>query len=135
MTQNFDMIQHHSLTEENISDIMTTALEGGINYWCGNVTAKLDDNNKFVGIPEDMQEEAGEMFLSDMFPLGATLILFDIEDEDEQWELTIEKFVDGFKKTMVEECYYSVQELLDNHDADTADMIILFGLFGEIVYG
>jgi len=31
-----------NVTQEDIDDIVTTALEGGINYWCGKVEVDGD---------------------------------------------------------------------------------------------
>ena len=113
------------LTADDIDDIMTCALEGGINYWCSKA--------KVVG------EYRGE-YASEQISRGGTLELYDSE-EDEVYELNIEKFTQGFK-TWIENGYDYNGALSTNGKVDTslidandADTIIQFSLFDEIVYG
>lgn len=113
------------LTADDIDDIMTCALEGGINYWCSKA--------KVVG------EYRGE-YASEQISRGGTLELYDSE-EDEVYELNIEKFMQGFK-TWIENGYDYNGALSTNGKVDTslidandADTIIQFSLFDEIVYG
>ena len=113
------------LTADDIDDIMTCALEGGINYWCSKA--------KVVG------EYRGE-YASEQISRGGTLELYD-SGEDEVYELNIEKFMQGFK-TWIENGYDYNGALSTNGKVDTslidandADTIIQFSLFDEIVYG
>jgi len=112
------------LTSEQINDLMVTALEGGINYWCGGICFK--DGSL---LPEQEYN-----YLSEVISLGGTLILEDLESDD-TWELTKEKFLKGLEKTLELGNYNSVQELFDNHDAETVDVLIQYALFDEIVFG
>lgn len=109
------------LTNEEISDLLVAAFEGGITYWCRKV--------KFVN-----PEKYDQMFASHAFPLGAELILHDIYSKD-KWILTLDKFMKGVKMEMEKMGYTDADDLMDNHDADTADCIIQFALFDEIVFG
>jgi hypothetical protein len=135
MVHEFEMTQKHKISNTEIGDLMTTALEGGINYWCGEAGIKYDDGDNMVGIaPEDRWLVD---FASDAIGPGGTLILTDLEGDaglHGPWELTREKFIEGVKKAMEHFGLYSIEELMDNHDADTADLIIQFALFNEIVY-
>lgn len=117
-----------SVTDENIDDIMVTALEGGINYWCGSALPKDEDYK-------------GADYASHAVSKGATLILTDVEDESEEWELTREKLLEGVSK------YLSLNnpaDIVDEEtgeldacmiDADVADCILQLALFNEIVFG
>ena len=67
------------LDNECIDDIMATALEGGITYWCDDV--------EIVG------DYLGE-YASEQISRGGTLKLHDSE-EDETYELTLDKFLEG----------------------------------------
>jgi len=109
-----------TVTEEQMSDIMVTALEGGINYWCGKV------------IVMDYKLQEGE-YKSDVIGKGGVLKLYDAESDD-TWDLTQEKLLNGIKKYMVEEGFVSMEELIDNHDADVADKIVQYALFNEQVF-
>jgi len=112
------------INPEDINDLMVTALEGGINYWCNEATIK--------DIPKGMEENI--IYASDAIGYGGTLILFDYES-DEKHELNQEKFLRGVKMAMEHFDYGSFEDLFDNHDAETADCIVQFALFGEIVFG
>ena len=112
------------LSQEDIDDIMCSALEGGICYWC--------DKAEVIG------EYLGE-YGHEQISRGGTLLLYDRE-EDEKHELTRDKFIAGlqlfFKKGNM--------SLLDNDtcsvdpgdiDAIAADTIIQYAIFGDLIYG
>lgn len=117
ITKTFDFSQ------ENINDLMTTALEGGINYWCRKAIVK-DVPKEFEGKYE---------FASDVISLGGTLELFDTDSSD-SWELNLEKFLSGIKRYIEENGYTNVQDLMDDHDADTADCIVQYAIFNELMF-
>ena len=71
-----------NVTQEDIDDIVATALEGGINYWCREA--------------EVVGDYLGE-YASEQISRGGTLKLYDSE-EDEVYELTRDKLLDGIKK-------------------------------------
>ena len=113
------------ITQEDIDDIMCSALEGGINYWC----CKAEVVDKYLG------EWAHEQISR-----GGTLKLYDAE-EDEIYELTLEKFLSGIQKA-IEGNYYSEYEWCDGFiidtcqvDAEVADTIVQLALFDEVVFG
>lgn len=113
------------VTSEDIDDIMTTALEGGINYWCNEA--------------EVVGECLGE-YASEQISKGGTLILHDAESED-TWELNIEKLLRGISLAIEEE-YLADYEWYDADsidtcqiDGDVADAIIQFAIFEEIIFG
>ena len=108
---------------QHIDDLMVTALEGGINYWCRKA--------KIVSIPEGVD---ANVLASDLISKGGVLEMYDAESSD-KWELTLEKFLKGLKMYCEENKYIDMEDLIDNHDADTADSIIQYALFDEIVFG
>jgi hypothetical protein len=110
------------LTNENINDLLVTAFEGGINYWCGKV--------KIKSIPDG----ADVQYASDVISIGGTLELQDIESPD-KWDLTLEKMLKGIKWYCEQNGYTNADDLMDNHDADTADAIVQYALFDEVVFG
>jgi hypothetical protein len=110
-------------TEQDISDLMVAGLEGGINYWCRKA--------KITMIPEGVNQD---IYASDLIAKGGTLELYDAESTD-HWELTLEKFLKGVKYVCERDGYTCANDLMDNHDADTADAIIQYALFNEIVFG
>lgn len=115
---NFDV----EYDNEVIDDIMATALEGGITYWC--------DNAEVVG------DYLGE-FASEQISRGGTLKLHDSE-EHKTYELALDKFLVGLAKVVSErglDVLYHGKIEPANIDAEDADAIIQYAIFGEVVYG
>lgn len=113
------------LTVEDIDDIMVSALEGGINYWAQEA--------------EVLKEKRVADWGHEQIARGGCLILHDIEDYEEKWELNLEKFLTGFKLWLESggDKYGAVEDgKVDccEIDAACADEIIQYALFGEIVF-
>jgi len=113
------------ITNENINDLMVCALEGGINYWCGKV--------RITKFPKDDSEDEN-IIASDVISRGGELTVYDAESND-KWILTKEKFLKGIEKTMDWGNFESIEDLIDNHDAETADVLLQYALFDDIVFG
>ena len=111
------------ISNEDIDDIMSAALDGGITYWCGKA--------------EVVGEYLGE-YASEQISRRGALKLFDLESDD-VWELTFEKFMTGLRLWIENERPYMVIEgiKLDigSIDAPAADTIIQYALFNDIVFG
>lgn len=112
------------VTMQDVDDIMSTALGGGINYWCKRA--------------EVVGEYLGE-YASDQISRGGTLILHDSEGED-KYELTLDKLLKGIQMYVANpnapyKIVYNSELDTCQVDATVADMIIQFALFGVIVYG
>ncbi len=113
-----------TVTEDDIDCIMSSALDF-IGYWC--------EKAEVVG------DYLGE-YASEQIARGGTLKLYDAED-DEVWELTLEKLLAGIKQWYEEgyDRYDAVQPdgtiACGWIDGLMADMIVQLALFGEIVYG
>ena len=114
-----------NLTQQDIDDIMATASEGGINYWC----RKAEVVGEYLG-----------KYASEQISRGGALILHDAESDD-KWGLTLEKFLNGVKLWLQnkEDRYGAAKTdgTFDtwNIDAEMADMIVQYALFGEVVFG
>ena len=113
------------VTAEDIDDIMCSALEGGINYWCRKA--------------EVVGDYLGE-YASEQISRGGTLKLYD-DVEDQVYKLTLEDVLKGIQLA-VQENYYADYEWHDGTtldpcqiDADVADVIIQLALFEEVIYG
>ena len=118
---------------EDIDDIMVSALEGGINYWCKKAEVKGD----YLG-----------EYASDQISRGGELVLHDAE-ENKSYTLSKEKFIEGLKKYIAAGntgCIdreknrigvYTGKLNMDpcNIDAGAADCIIQYALFGDVIYG
>jgi hypothetical protein len=104
---------------EDINDLMTTALEGGINYWCNKVEILADPENK--------------PFASEVIAYGGELKIY--TDEGAEFKITRDDIVKGIEKAIEHFEYGSFKQLMEEHDATTADVIIQFALFDKIVFG
>lgn len=117
------------ITDEDIDDIMSIALDGGVTAaWCASACPA--------------GEYLGE-YASDQISRGGTLIFTDIE-EDEQYELTKDKLIKGITTFLCnagDGRYLEPDELANMRintlqiDAIDADAILQYALFGEIIYG
>ena len=122
------------VTPEDIDDMMVSALEGGITYWC--------DEAKVIG------DYLGK-YASEQISRGGSLWLHCIESPDDSetdvYELTPDKFLRGLK--MYLEDPNKPYDIFDGSgekelridcgmvDATVADMIIQYALFEDIVFG
>lgn len=111
--------------DQDIDDIVCTALEGGITYWCGAA--------------EVVGEYLGE-YASDQISRGGSLILYDAESSD-TWELTKEKLINGIVLAAQTNIYPDYCWIDGNKldtcsiDGEIADCIVQYALFGEIIFG
>lgn len=114
-----------NVTQQDIDDIMATALEGGITYWCNKATV--------VG------DYLGE-YASEQISRGGTLILHDAE-EDYEYVLNIDNFLEGLQQAIEDHWFEDYEWYIGNEldtcnvDAEVADVIIQLALFGDIIYG
>lgn len=114
-----------TVTAEDIDDIVTTAFEGGINYWCNRA--------------EVVGDYLGE-FASDQISRGGVVLLYDAENDD-VYELTLEKVLKGIQKACEGRWGHDNEwcngEVIDtyNVDAMVADMIIQLALFDDVIFG
>ena len=99
-----------TVTQEQIDDVVTTALEGGITYWCDRATTDVD---------------LGDNYLSEMLTKGADIKLHDAE-EDEWHTLTLGAFIKALGVSSFD---------FEQYDALDADLVVQTALFGDVIYG
>ena len=114
------------VTNNDIDDIMTTALEGGINYWA--------DQAETVGT---LREEDKDLYISETISRGYTVEIHDAE-EGEVYQLDLEKLLNGITYG-VQNGFVEINNggTIDTGDIDAiaADVIIQAALFGDVIYG
>lgn len=124
------------ISTEDIDDIVTTALEGGICYWCRQSRSQ--------------RKVSREKFASEQISRGGVLVLHDSVDGKKR-ELNKEKLLSGVKQYLEDEdkpynilvdaedsvgCSKGVYELdCCMVDATVADMIIQYAIFDDVIYG
>lgn len=113
------------LTQQDIDDIMSAALDGGICYWCKRA--------------EVIRDYLGE-YASEQISRGGMLRLHTFEDGP--YILTKEAVLFGFKRYVEESggnaiVFIGPEGNIDASyfDADAADCIVQYAVFHELVYG
>lgn len=115
------------ITDEDIMDIMCSAIEGGIGYW-----ACLDNSGKEWANDNPASETAAKILLD-----GGTVRFLDDEDRETEYLLTLDKLCNGIQKYITES-----PEILDDNshiecgevDAIVADMMVQYAIFGEVMF-
>ena len=119
-----------ALTQQDIDDIMVSALEGGVHYWCRSVVVEGD----YLG-----------EYASDQISRGGRLTFWLYEPFDDGMAsrtLDLDKFLAGFKMWL--ENARANCDVIDNVDGSVdcgqidaicADEIIQHALFGDVVFG
>lgn len=116
------------INQEDIDDIMCTALEGHITYWCFGAQSIM---------PREWMKENKIEYLSDITGRGGDIV-FTTEDGD--YILTLNGFLTGLQMaindntvcTKIINGEYRIDTC--DIDADIADVIIQYALFGKLVY-
>ena len=107
-----------TVTAEQIENIIVTSLECQSTYWLGldNTTEEWADE------PDDLPTS---QYATQLILEGKTVTLFDVEDEDKIWTLTLDKLLKG------------IAIALSNGEdiEDEADNVMQYALFGELVFG
>lgn len=138
-----------TLSEEEIADVITTAIEGGIGYWAclNNDTKEWEEAKKALQTEKVEKGETGnepyyDEIIWKMLSDGKEVEFIDVEAEDydnpgdgEVWKLTMEKFVKGLEIYEAERG--SIKKALEdgNFDAVEGDCVFQYALFGELIYG
>lgn len=138
-----------TLSEEEIADVITTAIEGGIGYWAclNNDTKEWADARKALKAAKAAKgEKDTSVYYNEiiwaLLSHGMSVQFIDAEaddydnpDDDQVWELTMEKFIKGLEIYEVERG--SISKCLEdgNFDAIEADCVFQYALFGELIYG
>ena len=107
----------------DIDDIMSTALEGGITYWCH----RAEVVGGYLGYLGDCASE--------QISRGGKLKLYDSSD-GKDYILTRENFMEGLKKYIEKRprIVYNGGINAGQIDAEAADCIIQYAIFGELMY-
>jgi hypothetical protein len=134
------------VTAQDIDDIICTALEGGITYWCDEADiTKFPDPATYTRItdkPFNDKDRTTWEWASDVISRGGELTLHDNEGSM-TYVLTLDKTLAGIKLFLTCKNHNSSynQGVIQHGgldcasiDADCADMIVQYALFGEVVY-
>jgi hypothetical protein len=112
------------ITKNDVENVIVTAFEGGINYWAGL-------KNKSLLWKTKPDREPLSLWATKLLLDGKSVLLYDIENPNTNFELTIKGLLKGIEQYYVATDYQIDKE---NWDAESADCIVQYALFGEIVY-
>jgi len=108
----YSLVTTQDVTQEQIEDVMTTAFEGGSNYWIDEVTVDIEPTEKYK-------------YMSEVLTRGGTLKVY-VEGEDVIQTLTLGRFLNALSNEHFD---------FDNYDAGGADAVLQKAIFGEVIYG
>lgn len=137
------------LSESNLCDVLTTALEGGYE-WFSNYSSSI---KRKISVDRDRSFSLRGIddYLSYMAPAVGGTLTFKIMDHDEtgkesEFVLTTDKLLKGIQMFITDnnpngESYYEnniggdVDDFLSSIDLNDADIILQLALFGDVIYG
>ena len=116
-----------NFSDEDMLDIISSATYD-ISYWGGvnNDTEEWEEARK--ELPDGTFEDRMYYLLEH----GHAIEMFDVEDPDEVWELTLDKLLNGIKLA-IQNGYWT--GIMDDIDGEVGDIIFQYALFNEIVFG
>lgn len=111
-------------TDDDMENIVVTAIEGGIGYWAclDNTGVDWEEKEKYVPV---------SVWCWKLLKEGKVLHFLK-EDGDDEFYFGMENLHSGIGLA-IQEGYWSGD--MDDLDGNSADAIFQFGLFDELVYG
>ena len=115
-------------SDEDMLDIISSAIYD-VGYWGG-----VHDSNEYYEARNELSKEdrTYEDILYHMLKKGDNIVIYDVEDELETWDLTLDKLLHGIKLA-IENGYWTRN--MDDIDGQVGDIIFQYALFEEIVFG
>ena len=141
------------ITKEDVVDILSSAINGGIGYW-GEIVPndeQYKEAKKWLRENVEPDYDDGEICYEEIIAQilfdGKSVTIRDIEDDKESW-LSLSNLAQGIQKAF-QGGYYSDYNWLvpdgdgsnkwhletSQIDAEVADVIIQLAVLGEVVYG
>tara|TARA_A100001201_G_scaffold104078_2_gene89269 strand:+ start:36 stop:380 length:345 start_codon:yes stop_codon:yes gene_type:complete len=104
------------IKDEQIDNWLSTAFEGGINYWCDGIEVKDNDYK-------------GTKYASECISKGGTII---VEDK----EINKQNILDALTWLSNNKYTKALDRLINGgYDADDADVLFQVVCFGNVIYG
>lgn len=133
MEHTFKIEKELKITTENIVDCVLCCEAGGFDYW-GELCS--DERDYEAARKRLMEREKADMkpcyedVLAEILESGGKLTVYDRED-DKDHELTLEKLLNGWKKYAED---HNADDF-DEYDGISADCIMQYAIFGDVIYG
>lgn len=124
----YSVIPEFKFSDEDMVDIISSAVYD-IGYWACIDNTTEDWQRVSAALPSD---HTFEDIMWTLLKTGQSIHIEDIEDDEESWDLTLEKLLNGIKLTIEKKCWNGN---IDEIDGEVGDVIFQMSLFGQIVYG
>jgi hypothetical protein len=128
---NFTVSQ--TLTAEQLSDVLCSALEGGSNYWYRIERVVEPTLWEFESEPRCENEHWVQDY--PLNPAGALLISDSEESDHGTMRLDAEALQKGLIILATKYPRHLADLLTENADAETGDAVLQCCLFGDVIYG
>ena len=116
-----------NFSDEDMLDIISSATYD-ISYW-GGVN---NDTDEWEEARKELPDGTFEDRMYYLLEHGHSVEMFDVEDPDEVWQLTLDKLLNGIKMA-IQNGYWTGN--MDDIDGEVGDIVFQYALFNEIVYG
>lgn len=116
--------QEIEVSDERIGDLICCGLEGGSNYWIGEIKAENPDNDpRFKFYSDVVNAKRGALIITDGYG-------------DEGPKRVDRSVMEQALQLMASTCPSHFKDFIeDNDDAETGDVFLQLCCFGELVYG
>lgn len=116
---------------ERISDLLTSAFEGGSNYWY-----MIEKKTSPTTWEIDSCESEGKHYLCD-YPLnpGGALLISDLEESEGTHRLDLKSIKKGLEIMADKYPKHYSDFISEDDDADTGDVFLQCCLFGKLIFG
>ena len=127
-TKKYEVKPTFSYSDEDMVNIISSAVYD-IDYW-----AVIDnDSNEWDDARSEMpKDRTFEDLMYHILKKGERIVIWDAEDDEESWELTLDKLLNGIKLA-IQNKYWDGD--IDTIDGEIGDIIFQYALFDEIVFG
>lgn len=124
----------HKLTREQLSDALTSAFEGGSDYWCHVMGCFAPPESwEFDSEPKSENGHYAQDF--PLNPGGKVQIVDMLSGDDGVLTLDAESIQKGLSILAEKFPWHITNLVTDNADAETGDALLQCSLFGDIIYG
>ena len=127
-TKKYNVQPTFNYSDEDMIDIISSGVYD-IGYW----SVIDNDSNEWWDARSEMPKDSTfEDLMYHILKKGERVIIFDAEDEDEIWHLTLDGLLNGIKLA-IQNKYWDGD--IDTIDGQVGDIIFQYALFNEIVFG
>jgi hypothetical protein len=122
---------NYEFPKQRLSDLLITAFEGGVGYWCQIVDYKEPT------VLNSFNDTDGTIYRYGDFPLSEDggVVLQETDDTEITFTLNKEALLKGLQMMSQKYPKHFSDWLNDNEDAETGDVFVQCCMFGEVKYG